>query len=283
MENNKESNEEYKIDYLRFVKKIELNFTDVCNKSCGFCPQSTFYNYTNKMTIEVLKEIIKNLWKYEFKGIVTIAGRGESTLHPKFDEFIELLNPPKKPWLLNLSTNGTTADKHIETFKKFDRVIWNNYSNEFELKNTKELVKEVRNSGVAVAFGKVIAESVETAPKELKLRNRAGSLNEETNGQKYCNNIVKKMFIDTDGTYRLCCDDWSERVNVGNIFNEDISEYLNSNKKLDKYRSSLLSGERVLSPCDKCDHVGEPNIIERYIDKDKRGKLIKFHRSGFKK
>jgi len=63
-----------------------------------------------------------------------------------------------------------------------------------------------------------------------------------------------KIFVDWNGDYLLCQQDWGKTTNVYNIKNTPVIDYWLS--KLTEYRTNLSMGNRIQNPCDKCDIDG---------------------------
>ena len=85
--------------------------------------------------------------------------------------------------------------------------------------------------------------------------NRAGSF--DTNHlpeDGRCEVIFLKLFIDYDGTYRVCCEDWKTKIDMGNIYVTNIHDYVEYSEELADYRRHLIEGDRYKSPCSQCTH-----------------------------
>ena len=236
---------------IEHIKVIEVNPTELCNLKCTFCPRSSFYpNQNLHMSIDTAKEIRRQLDQIHYRGEVSITGRGEPTLHPQFDELVDVFDKDRE-WKLKINTNGKRFDDWLDTMWKFDRIFYNCY--EHTDKQAEDVFKQFepyRN--------KVI---VKYKPKDMEwferynFTNRAGSF--PTNhmpDQLGCDNPFVKMFIDYDGIYRLCCEDWKDKVNLGNIFDQSILDYITTNKQLAEYRVMLAQGKRDCGPCTNCSY-----------------------------
>ena len=59
-------------------------------------------------------------------------------------------------------------------------------------------------------------------------------------------------YIDYNGDVLLCCQDMYNRTEVfGNVLEKKLIDIW-LDKKLNDFRSKLVKGERVLSPCNNC-------------------------------
>ena len=100
-------------------KEIIIDICAACNAACPFCPRMYMPEERAKgyMEIELFKFILDEAKK---EGITNIRlySTAEPTLHPKFDEIIELLK--KGGFFISISTNASLLDKHIDTLMKVD-------------------------------------------------------------------------------------------------------------------------------------------------------------------
>lgn len=88
------------------ISTIEINPTELCNLKCSFCPRSTFYpNQNLNMSFEIAEKIKQHIDDLNYTGKVSITGRGEPTLHPKFKEYSNIFIKNKK-YKLKINTNG---------------------------------------------------------------------------------------------------------------------------------------------------------------------------------
>ena len=85
------------------LSQIEIVFSDLCNRKCDFCPRSVNYpNRNDNMTCDDAELIRKRLIEFEYKGTISISGKGEPLLNKNSVECISKL----KNWKPFLITNG---------------------------------------------------------------------------------------------------------------------------------------------------------------------------------
>lgn len=96
---------------------VSLEFTNYCNLKCLYCTSSYEKRKKGFMSDEVFDAVYNSL-----KGMkptrIQIVGNGESTIHPKFDEYISKLSKIKH--YVSIVTNGNfikedTAEKLISS------------------------------------------------------------------------------------------------------------------------------------------------------------------------
>jgi hypothetical protein len=127
---NKISSKEKSIKYLIFrykfrvypMERIHTKFpiyvllepVSACNLRCPFCfqvdPDFTRKPYTGIMDIELFKRVIDEC-EENGTGAITLASRGEPTLHPKFCEMLEYASG--KFFEIKINTNGTRLTDEI--------------------------------------------------------------------------------------------------------------------------------------------------------------------------
>lgn len=249
------------------IESIELNLTELCNLTCGFCPRGSKHNpYPNQnlnMSLDTVYLIVEQISKFNNNIIFTISGRGEPTLHPEFDKIINIIKDYK--FKIHLFTNGHKFNKFKSAIEKCHWITYDVYSEKEEdfldaILKLKDLKVKHKKIHVKTEEGFAIhewynGEYILNSPQNF-LENRAGSIQEKYNDKlnfkrsKFCKYIEERLFIDWNGNYNLCCMDWSTK-SLGNIYRQDIKTYVEQNEYLQAYKNGIRSGKR-LSPCDVC-------------------------------
>lgn len=243
-------------DWSQYIQVVEVDPTGLCNLKCKFCPRATFWPNENKhMTIDTAKKIVEHLKEIDYREEISITGKGEPTLHNNFVELVETFYDPQ--WQLKMNTNGHRKFHQHEDFilEHFALIHYNCYESEQQFHDV--YLKYRTTSNVQVKY----RPEMEWYQDHTRYTNRAGSfdMTETIRAEGVCDIPFKKMFIDYDGIYRLCCEDWAEYINMGNIWDQSIVQYLNNNAKLKQYRDTLIEGNRLLSPCNKCTYSIDHN------------------------
>ena len=76
---------------LSSILTIELNTTELCNRTCVFCPRHNPEVYPNRnlnMSVEDAESIAKNLLNHNYKGKISYSGYSENFLNKKFVDII---------------------------------------------------------------------------------------------------------------------------------------------------------------------------------------------------
>lgn len=254
--------------YLGF---IEINPTELCNYQCSFCPRSADYPNKNlHMTRETFDLIVESSLEWIEKtgtGIrFSITGRGEPALAKNYeymlDRVVQVYRENKK-FLPMVNTNGTEFEKYLEYYKQLYLLLYNFYYKKTweEYTETKERFGDHKN------FIMNWRHEDKEQPS-LYYNNRAGSIENsltdrdpETN---YCHKPFSNLFIDWNGDYNLCCNDWYYKEVLGNIHDQSIYNYYFRNSNLRFYKSMLMNNERNFQPCLTCNAKCNKDFLNEF-------------------
>ena len=239
---------------------VELSIIDVCNRSCSFCPKvdpKIAPNTYQKMTMDLVNKLTKDLKKINYQGSVTLCGYGEPMLHKGVFEITKKLAEAS---FVEVVTNGDTlkAESILKLYNSnVNKLLISLYDGPEQLIKFKKMTKE---SGVPNDFV-ILRDRWHGADKDygLKLTNRTGTINignqDNIGTFTYCNYPAYSVLIDWNGDFFLCPQDWQRKVTTGNIMNE---EFFNIWKgaTITKYRKNLLNGKRCDNPCTECNAEG---------------------------
>ena len=273
----------------KFPPYVLIEPTSICNLRCIMCFQVdksfTKKEFMGMMPWNIFKKTVDEVSSNNCKA-VTLASRGEPTLHPKLPEMIEYISQ-KGILDLKINTNATKLNEKIsrsilknnvselvfsldagnkETYEKvrvkgrFDQVLqniinFNKLRNE-EYKHSKCIT---RISGVKVleeqdidqmtSFWKEYVDEVAIKPATP----RWDSYNNEKYYKKEpCTQLWERIYVWYDGKLNPCDFDYKSFLSVGNIENSSIKEVWNS-KAYNLLRKNILKKKRdSCYPCDRC-------------------------------
>lgn len=238
---------------------IELNLSELCNRTCSFCPRhdpSVYPNQKNFMDLSVVRSLIKQIDDSDWKGNIHLSGFGEPHTHPELVEIVKIIGKSDKTFV-EITTNGDRLvdkdlDELIECFNNgLDVVNVDCYDNEEQYKSRKVVLDSI---GARYTLRKYYDNGLESAVKNYGFTNRGGSLGEvQTSGACYL--PFYKTMIDWNGNVVLCCSDWHrEAGEFGNILNQPLTNIWNDSK-LNTVRKELSKGNRI-GVCSKCSMNG---------------------------
>ncbi len=273
-----------------FPNYVLIEPVSACNLRCTMCFQidETFSgdkNFMGKMDLNLFKKVIDECFEGGTKAI-TLASRGEPTLHPNLGEMLEYCSG--KFFELKLNTNATRlTEKLIHQILKSgvtDLVysIDSYEKNEYESIRVKGIFEEVlsniikfkeikekhypeskcatRISGVKVnpnqdpqkfkEFWEKYVEHVVMIEMEQRWDTYHNPI--EIAGTNPCDYLWERMYVWYDGICNPCDVDYKSELAVGSVMKNSIREIWNS-EQYNKIRESHKQGKRQMCyPCDRC-------------------------------
>jgi hypothetical protein len=252
-----------KNDPLLGLTAVEINPTELCNRTCAFCPRVDPEVYPNQnlhMTRETVTALIDDLYANNYKGRVVFSGMGEPTLNK--DILNQIAIAKGKIQDIQLYTNGDkilndewyTLDEFIEA--GVTSMFIDVYDDEVQMEKWKKKIQKYKFPFHLSAKYKF--------PINI-FTNRAGTVKTEGVPQEVlrrpCFLPHTKAFIDWDGSMLLCCNDWARAAGrFGNV-NTTPFHKLWLSEEMNNIRKKLLS-DRVNGgdPCNVCNATGNQKL-----------------------
>jgi len=198
------------------------------------------------MSIPTAENIAKQIDNIRWKGTLSFTGWGEPLMNKDLFNIIDLM--PKK-CKIRITTNGDILYKNSKMLESIlSRDIDIVYVSIYDGKPQYDMFQE--------AWGQY--DNIELRPleeREPNFTNRGGSVDIGKDARDgYCYIPFYKMFIDLDGTVRLCCNDWNRKVGYG----KNIVDAWN---KLDR----IYNGKRDFAPCNNCSVDGTQKGKDEFL------------------
>ena len=261
------------------ILTLELNTTELCNRTCVFCPRHDPKVYPNRnlhMSVEVAESIAKRLGDEEYRGKISFTGFSENFLNKKFFDIVKIFRNHLPNNVLECNTNGDflTEDNAKVIFNNGLNLLYVNLYDSME--QIEKFDKLFSNAKINKNQYKYRAHYKEGA---IEYNNRAGNITwlgfedsdiESLKG-KPCYYPFYKMFVDYDGSVLFCCNDWGKDIVVGNLVENTLTDIWMSDK-LFEIREKLKVGDRDFTPCKDCSVNGQMfgeksfNIINDYYE-----------------
>lgn len=239
-------------DLISTLRTVEINATDICNRDCSFCPQSTDdFNVTKRqMSLDTVEKIGRDLSEINYQGRITFTGFGEPLLYKNLNSAVRLISTsvPAARWI-EIVTNGDylTRDRAVV----LDQAGCTNVTVSMY---DQDISREIRH----LFHGTSIDLTFKHYYLDFQKVNRNDILSEKINTVKNspCHLPFYKMIIDIDGSLRLCANDWSRSTNLGNVNDHKLLDlWLGSS--FANFRKFLINGERKsCKPCKFCNIDG---------------------------
>lgn len=251
---------------------VEVNPTELCNRTCAFCPRVDPEIYPNQnlhMSLDTITALVEDLYKNNYKGRIVFSGMGEPTLNKNILEHIKVAKGKIRD--IQIYTNG---DKILDD-------AWYTIEDFIDAGVTSIFVDVYDSEEQYKQWKRKVAPFVDRIPIHLSAKytfpiqiftNRAGTV--KTDGipqdvlNKPCFLPHTKAFVDWDGSLLLCCNDWARaagkfgNVNTTPFHKLWLSEEMNSIRKKLMFHNRTKGGV----PCDTCNATGNQKLKKEVID-----------------
>ena len=273
--------------------RIYIEITNICNMNCSFCHGHS--RKLKQMTIEEFEVILDKISGYT--EYIYYHLMGEPLTHPDLPEFIEIAT--KKGFKSMITTNGTLlnqrGDKILEAGIHKVNISVHSFEDgteeqfEYYLKNLVDFAIKTHNKGVIVVF-RLWNNGFDNGRNNKIIDYLKNSINDDWSENSKGFKILDKMFLEygerfswpdlnaevqcddvfcyglrdhigilSDGTVVPCCLDSDGIIKLGNIFNENLSDILDS-KKAKAIKSGFDCRNAVEELCQKCGYAQRFNI-----------------------
>lgn len=263
---------------LDFPKRIEIEFSNICNSKCAYCPRRFGVGEEGFISLALFKRIIDEAREHR-DVVLQLHRRGESLSHP---EFIGMLNYIKDKFKeIQLATNALLLDKKkaeiiAETVnfisfsidlpdKYYLRrgidaycLVEENIINFLKInKRAKTQVSMVKNSSVTETeireFKELWIDKVDRVRvyEEHSIGGVYGATGVRREKRVLCVKPFSDMVIYYDGRVVRCNHDWSN-VALGDV-NENAIYQVWNNSEFGRIRREQSSLEFTDNMCQNCD------------------------------
>lgn len=214
------------------LQTVTLNISENCQLKCSFCPRSKNYSHPiGFMSKEVAYYIRNNLSHINYSNTLSISGMGEPLLHPYIESIIGILTDNGKVnYKTQILTNGI-ADYNYNRLLKYGVKIIVSIHDDTKDKHLPIMNYESDN---------IIYRDHTSNSKEMIPTNRAGFIKEGCSPNT-CYYPFYKIFIDYDGSYLLCQEDWNRVTKVKKYKYKDKYKSINiMQMNIEQYFTSYL-------------------------------------------
>ena len=249
-----------KIDGIPLFSWIDINITELCNRTCVFCPrvdEDLYPNQNLNMPTNLTDKIASELTELNYKGAIILSGFGEPTLHPNIRGIVSSLSGSYR---LEIVTNGdklTAASIKNLTGSGINYYVVSMYDGPHQREHFQSMFREAGLNEADFILRDRWHDGVDDFG--LKLTNRAGVIHTgqqpEIDATHPCYYPAYSMMIDWNGDILLCVQDWNKRVKAGNIYMDSLLNIWRS-PILSRYRRRLIGANRDLPPCKDCNADG---------------------------
>ena len=268
--------------------RIYVEITNICNMNCSFCHGHS--RKLKQMTTAEFAEILDRISGYT--EYIYYHLMGEPLTHPQLPEFLQIA--ASKGFKSMITTNGTLLKQHgdkilgagihkinisIHSFENGSEEQFENY-----MANLVDFAKKAYEKGVIVVF-RLWNNGFDNGRNNKIIDYLKSNINVEWSENSRGYKILNKMFLEygerfswpdlnasvqgddvfcyglrdhigilSDGTVVPCCLDSNGIINLGNIFNDKLSDIINSDRaKAIKYGFNRRNAVEEL--CQKCGYA----------------------------
>ena len=268
--------------------RIYVEITNICNMNCSFCHGHS--RKLKQMTAEEFELILNKIsgyTKYIYYHLM-----GEPLTHPKLPEFIKIASD--KGFKSMITTNGTLLKQYgdkildagihkvnisVHSFEDGTEEQFENY-----MVNLVDFAIKAHNKDVIVVF-RLWNNGFDNGRNNKIIDYLKSNINNEWTENSKGNKIRDKMFLEygerfswpdmnadvqgsdvfcyglrdhigilCDGTVVPCCLDSEGTINLGNIFNDNLSDILNS-ERAKSIKCGFDCRKAVEELCQKCGYA----------------------------
>lgn len=268
--------------------RIYVEITNICNMNCSFC-----HGHSRKLKQMTKEEFEEILYKISgFTDYIYYHLMGEPLTHPNLPEFIRIAT--NRGFKSMITTNGTLLKKHgdkfinagihkvnisVHSFEDGSDEQFENYMTDlidFAIKANNKGVIVVfrlwnngfdngRNNKIIDYLKSTINDNWTENSKGYKIREKMfleygerfawPDLNADIQGEDvFCYGLRDHIGILSDGSVVPCCLDSNGIIKLGNIFEDNLSDILNS----DRARAIKCGFDRRIAVeelCQKCGYA----------------------------
>jgi len=274
---------------MKIFAKVYVEISNICNLKCSFCPGTI--RAPRRMNVNEFELILNKIKPYT--DYIYFHLLGEPLCHPNLAEFLNIADEMEfkviittNGTLLNKNTDILLKSKsHYKTVISLHSFEANDNKNSFEnyLQNCFEYAKNAESKKIVVLRlwnngGKdnlndeILSVLEKHFPKpwnEERNGTRIGNKiflqygdkfdwpkleSDDTNENVFCYGLRDQIGILADGTVVPCCLDNNGEINLGNIFEKDLEDIINSEKAQKIYNgfSNRTAQEEL---CKRCSFV----------------------------
>lgn len=274
---------------MKSFAKVYVEISNICNLSCSFCPGTT--RKPKRMTeneFKIVLEKIKDYTDYIYFHLL-----GEPLCHPDLDKFLKiaedmqfkviittngtLLNKNKDTLLNSNSHYKTVISLHSfeanDNKLSFEKYLDDCFNYAKDAENKKIVVLRLWNNGGKDSLNQEILTRLENYFPKPWVSERNGTRignkiyiqygdkfdwptleSDNVNEKIFCYGLRDQIGILADGTVVPCCLDNNGEINLGNIFEKDLEEIINSPKAQNIY-NGFSNRNACEELCKRCSFV----------------------------
>ena len=241
---------EDKVDNM--LRSVQINPTELCNRTCSFCPRhdkKIYKNQNKHISIETIKNLCNGLKELNFNNRIGFVGFGEPLLCKNIIDSIKTVKdliPDVK--YLEVNTNGDKLTTDVIK-KLFDAGCSHISISMYDSDKSEYFLSLKKDIPIEMILRHHYNHNVNY---NLNIVNRSDLLKGSKNifNNNPCYLPFYKMLVDWNGDLLLCDNNWKKDVVFGNVNKDNLKEIWYGDK-INNYRNTLLKN-RNIKPCMNC-------------------------------
>jgi 2-deoxy-scyllo-inosamine dehydrogenase (SAM-dependent) len=232
------------------VHTLYIETLTACNLRCSYCPNSVYerglIKNNQEMETKLFYKIIDELAELNWVGDIQPHSYGEPLLDGRLPSFCSYIREKIPLASISIYTNGELLN--IDWYKKLVSAGVNKFRVTQHLENESKGTLDVIRYREKQDF-----DNIEFTYARLNHINSRGGLVDVDEGElrKECNYPDHHVGISFDDEIMICCNDYLNEVNVGNVSNENIIDIWEKPIYKD-IRANIRSGNFTLDICKNC-------------------------------
>ena len=246
-------------DPMSSLLSVEINCSELCNRTCVFCPRHDATVYPNQnlnMSVDLAQRIGQQLAEFNYRGKISFSGYGENFLNKQFAEIVKVIRQQLPDNVIECNTNGdkiTLAMAQAVYQAGLSKLYVNLYDGPEQREEFDKIFTEFPSDWYMYRR--------HWSPEDhgMILNNRGGIVTwvtQPAHPGRPCYYTSYKMMIDWNGNVLFCSNDWARNHIVGNLYHHSIKQIWLGPKLMD-YRRRLGQGYRDFEPCKSCSVPGD--------------------------
>ncbi len=272
---------------MKRFRKVYVEITNVCNMNCSFCPETKRAKAI--MNLEQFEHVAKQIEPYT--DYIYLHVKGEPLLHPNLKEILDICKEYNLK--VNISTNGTLLEGKYDILKNIRQLNVSLHSFEMsDDEKLKQYLNSIFNTcdmlakdGVIIRYklwnvkeqdntnNKTIIETLNSRynteivnalyDKDKKLSENIflsiktpftwPDLEGDNQAETTCYGLRRQIAVLVDGTVVPCCVDNDGDINLGNIFEANLENILNSQMAA-SIKKGFEDNKCIHSLCKRCEY-----------------------------
>jgi len=240
----------YGFNSVAMIMSISAEISWFCNRRCSYCPVSKLKRVVQeRMDIHTFEKVVKEMGEYNYEGYIHYNFYNETLLDNRLEQFITLTKRFCPNAKNHINTNGD-----LLTLEKYKQLISVGTDFVFVTLHDGTMKSEMRSLLVAA---KQYNNSIDYEfPSNMVFNNRGGLVevgNDKSNNRP-CYLPIYDVEITANGTVLPCCNDYTEKMKMGNVLSSPLKSIWFS-KKFRQFRADLVRGNRYkYDLCKDCNY-----------------------------